>query len=107
MVAFGSRTLIAGSLSSFRPCVGPTLGAASVLAAQGKDLGQVAPRCGSKGASFHGFRIRQYGNAYPRPLKSRADLLAAQLLLQTGRIHQVPMLGELAAFDAPDIHCAK
>jgi cytochrome c-type biogenesis protein len=24
------------------PCVGPTLGAASVLAAQGKDLGQVA-----------------------------------------------------------------
>ena len=32
----------AASRHGWSPCVGPTLGAASVLAAQGKDLGQVA-----------------------------------------------------------------
>jgi cytochrome c-type biogenesis protein len=32
--------LLLGTVSS--PCVGPTLGAASLLAAQGRDLGEVA-----------------------------------------------------------------
>ncbi len=33
------------------PCVGPTLGAASVLAAQGKDLGQVAATMSSSASA--------------------------------------------------------
>ena len=44
-VVLSASTILALGLllgAVWSPCVGPTLGAASVLAAQGKDLGQVA-----------------------------------------------------------------
>jgi cytochrome c biogenesis protein CcdA len=76
------------------PCVGPTLGAASVLAAQGKDLGQVALTMASFGV----------GAAVPLiavgALSRRAFLAYRSTALKGGKVTKIALGGSLIVLSA-------